>query len=184
MIGNCIVGDTMNLNYHPSPTVNIGNDTALCGTDEFTVQATSQGAVSYLWNDGDVNSFKQITSQGTYWLEVISADGCVARDTLVIDGFGCEFYLFVPNVFTPNGDKRNETFFPLGYNVVSGNMQIWDRWGELLYETNDLTKGWDGTFKDKDCPIDAYVWVVNFSGYAEDGSLQTKIKVGTVTLLR
>ena len=183
-IGNCIAADTMNIIYLQSPTVNTGNDTSLCGTDELTVQATATGAVSYLWNDGDVNSVKVISSQGIFWVEVTSANGCTARDTLVLNGYGCEFYLFVPNVFTPNGDHNNETFFPLGYNVVSGDMQIWDRWGELLYSTNDLTKGWDGTFKGNECPINAYVWVINYSGIAEDGSLQTKVKVGTVTLLR
>lgn len=183
-IGNCRVADTMSIAYFPPPTVYIGNDTSLCGSDEFTVQSIATNAISYLWNDGDVNTFKVITAQGIYWLEVISPNGCIARDTLDVNAYGCEFYLFVPNVFTPNGDHNNETFFPLGYNIVSGDMQIWDRWGELLYSTNDLTKGWDGTFKEKECPIDAYVWVINYSGIADDGSLKTKVKVGTVTLLR
>ena len=183
-IGNCSVSDTMNIVHLPSPAVNLGPDTALCGTDEFTLFATFTNAVSWVWDDSSTFSSRLITDRGKYWIEVISSNGCTAADTIEINDIGCEFYIHVPNVFTPNMDKRNPIFFPVGYNIVAGSMQIWNRWGELIYETNDFNKGWDGSYKGHECPIDAYVYVIYYSGLAYDGTVDERIKVGTVTLLR
>ena len=183
-IGNCAVSDTMNIINLPSPTVDLGQDTALCGTDEFTLFAYSTNAVSYLWDDGSTISSRLITGQGKYWIEVASLNGCIDADTIEINGLGCEFYIYVPNVFTPNSDKKNPLFFPVGYNIVAGNMQIWNRWGELIYYTEDFSKGWDGTYKGRECQMDTYVYVIYYSGLAYDGTVDERIKVGTVTLLR
>jgi len=183
-IGNCQVSDTVNIGHLPSPTVDLGQDTALCGTDEFTLNASFTNAISFLWDDGSTTPSRLITDRGKYWIEVASASGCNASDTIEINGMGCDFYIFVPNVFTPNVDKRNPLFFPVGYNIVAGNMQIWDRWGEPIFYTDDFNKGWDGTYMGRDCPIDAYVYVIYYSGLAQDGTVDERIKAGTVILLR
>jgi len=183
-IGSCEVSDTVNIVHLPSPTVDLGPDTALCGTDQFTLDAVFSNAVSFFWDDGSTNSTRLITERGKYWVEVASSNGCIASDTIEINGLGCEFYIFVPNVFTPNVDKKNTLFFPVGYNIISGNMQIWNRWGEMIYYTDDFNKGWDGTYKGRDCQMDAYVYVIYYSGLAYDGTVDERIKAGTVTLLR
>ena len=91
-----------------------------------------------------------------------------------------DFSLFVPNIFTPNGDGVNDTFQPKGYGIVKYNLQVFDRWGEKLYETTDFTKGWDGTFKGKLSKEESYIWkiVVN--------NAQGKIKeyTGHVSILK
>jgi len=183
-IGSCEVSDTMYITHLPSPTVDLGPDTALCAEDQFTLNALSTNAISFLWDDGSTLPDRLMTQQGKYWIEVTSANGCTASDTIEINGFGCEFYLYVPNVFTPNTDNKNSLFFPQGYNIISGNMTIWDRWGEQIYYTEDFNKGWDGTYKGKDCLMDAYVYVIYYSGLAWDGTVDERTKVGTVLLIR
>jgi gliding motility-associated-like protein len=183
-IGSCEVSDTINITHLPSPTVDLGPDTALCGADQFMLYAAFTNATSFLWDDGSTLSNRLITERGKYWIEAASANGCTTSDTVEVNGFGCEFYIYVPNVFTPNLDRKNPTFFPVGYNIIAGNMQIWDRWGEPIYYTDDFSKGWDGTYKGRDCQMGAYVYVIYYSGLAYDGTVDERIKVGTVILLR
>ena len=92
---------------------------------------------------------------------------------LVANEFGCldsserflrvrpEGRIFVPNAFTPDGKGGNETFKPSGYSIASFNMRIYTRWGQKLFETNDINRGWDGTFNGKPCPEGVYVYIID-----------------------
>ena len=94
--------------------------------------------------------------------------------------------LFVPDVFTPNNDKLNETFKPVGLSLegdiseLKYDFRIYNRWGELLFETHDVTQGWDGKFKGQLEPEDVYVYVIDAHGL---DSKNFYIH-GTVTLLK
>ncbi len=92
---------------------------------------------------------------------------------------------YVPTAFTPNGDGKNDRFLPLGafHDIKSYNLQIYNRWGEMIFESDDYTSddaGWDGSFNGKPAPNGAYVYVVKYQ--AADG--QEYEKKGTVTLAR
>jgi gliding motility-associated-like protein len=87
--------------------------------------------------------------------------------------------LYIPNAFTPNGDGVNETFSPKGEGIATFKMLIYNRWGELLYETTDLQKGWDGTFKGVLSQQDVYIYKVSARGTAY-GVVEQE---GTVTLI-
>jgi gliding motility-associated-like protein len=87
--------------------------------------------------------------------------------------------LYIPNAFTPNGDGINETFVPKGDGIQTFKMLIYNRWGELLYETDDLQKGWDGTFKGVLSQQDVYIYKVSARGLAY-GLVEQE---GTVTLI-
>jgi gliding motility-associated-like protein len=73
-------------------------------------------------------------------------------------------YIYSPNAFTPNSDELNNTFKPVGANILNFHMQIYDRWGTKLFETTDITHGWDGTYKNQPCPIDAYYFYIRAQG--------------------
>jgi gliding motility-associated-like protein len=93
--------------------------------------------------------------------------------------------VFIPNVFTPNNlynDKTlsNEQFLPVVNDVGSFNLQIFSRWGEFLFESNDQTKGWDGNFKGKMCQDDAYVYLLKVTSLTGKKYKYT----GSVTLIR
>ncbi|MCB0401077.1 MAG: gliding motility-associated C-terminal domain-containing protein [Flavobacteriales bacterium] len=121
---------------------------------EITFENFSVDANFYTWNLGD-GTTSQIQSpvheykdDGTYTITLIAShmNGC--KDTAVKEVvIKPEYNFFIPNAFTPNNDGRNDIFTAVGEEITEFNMQIFDRWGELIYETEDLNTGWDGTAK-------------------------------------
>lgn len=72
-----------------------------------------------------------------------------------------EYFIYVPNSFTPNGDGLNDIFRPAVIGQQTFQMTIYDRWSEVLYKTNDPSNGWDGTYKGNTCKENAYVWEIS-----------------------
>jgi gliding motility-associated-like protein len=90
---------------------------------------------------------------------------------------------WIPNAFTPNGDGLNDVFRIIGLppeNITRFILQIYDRWGQLVFTTNDITQPWDGTMKGKPCPEGEYVWVY----YYEDGTKAKVTNKGMVMVVR
>ena len=87
----------------------------------------------------------------------------------------------MPSAFTPNGDEHNDKFNMIFQPLMqSMDLQIYNRWGQLIYETTDIKSGWDGTFNGEPQPIGVYTYIV--SATFNDG--RTATKQGNVTLLR
>ncbi len=84
--------------------------------------------------------------------------------------------LFVPNVFSPNDDGQNDVFKPRGTNLYEFNMRIYDRWGNCVFESNDIETGWDGTFKGLPVNSGVFVYFITSAGQV--------VSKGNVTLLR
>ena len=122
---------------------------------------------------------------GTYYilLTVYNADGC--RDTAMqfVKIFS-EYFLFAPSAFTPNGNKINDVFMPQGVGINEGNfeMSIFNRWGDLIYETNDFNKGWDGKANKgrKIAQTGVYIWLIK----TKDPRGSRHHYIGRVTLIR
>lgn len=112
-------------------------------------------------------------------LVVQNLSGC--KDTVVKTiTVMSDFNLFVPNSFTPNLDGTNDQFQAKGTGVMSLTLWIYNRWGEKIFETNDYTQGWDGTYKGEDCKSDVYIWKIQ----AKSATGQFKDLNGLVTLYR
>jgi len=161
----------------------------------------SEGAISYFWQFGDGNSSNEHSLQYEYEnagvydvvLQVANDKGCkderVIRGAVTANEAG---EISFPNAFTPNptgssdgrytpGSSNNYVFYPFVHEgVVEYELRIYTRWGELIFESKDIQKGWDGYHHDKICPAGVYIWKVRcrFS----NGSI--KIKTGDVTLFR
>jgi gliding motility-associated-like protein len=87
--------------------------------------------------------------------------------------------IFIPNTFTPNGDGKNEVFKAYG-NVIAGiTMKVFNQWGELIYETNSMTAGWNGTHKGKLQPVGVYYYAIRIR--LTDGT--ETLRKGAVNLL-
>lgn len=116
----------------------------------------------------------------SYTLVVTDINGCRAADevTVVVK---TEYEVFMPNIFSPNGDGSNDVFVPIDFGAVrTGTLKIFNRWGGLIYETRDFNAGWDGTFKGRQ--VNPGVFIYYISGEFLDGN--TFSKTGSVTLIR
>lgn len=90
---------------------------------------------------------------------------------------------YIPNAFTPNGDGLNDYFRIVGLppeNITMFNIRIFNRWGQVVYTSNDIREGWDGTFKGEVCPAGDYPWVI----FYEDQNKTRTSNNGIVTLVR
>jgi gliding motility-associated-like protein len=152
-------------------------DTLLCETNSITINAQNNFAY-YLWNTGDTTSFITISYAGEYFVKT-QTGSCNRTDTVEVSS--CPPTLFVPNAFTPNNDGDNDVFFAKGVQITDFTMVIFNRWGEQIFETNDINIGWDGTFKNNQCTADSYVWQVT---YRLKNETSNRTERGTVTLLK
>ena len=155
---------------------------------------TSTNATSYQWSFGDNTGSTQFQPIHEYDPEncagflvtLVASDGnCYDTSTQVIQ---CkeETIFYVPNTFTPDGDEFNNTFFPVfysGYDPFNFEMLIFNRWGELIFETHNTEIGWDGTYSNgnTDCQDDVYTWKISYKIRQTD---EKHVVVGHVTLLR
>jgi len=92
--------------------------------------------------------------------------GCSNSDTtgiLLRKGPDCEGTVFFPGAFSPNRDSLNDTFKPVVDNIYSFKMYIFDRWGQLIYSTQDVAKGWDGKSMGAECPIGVYTYIAKYA---------------------
>lgn len=115
---------------------------------------------------------------------VFMSDGvCQATTAVTVSTYEyiCgDVYIFVPNAFSPNGDNENDILYVRGQNLEEITLKVFDRWGELVFESNDQSVGWDGTFKGKAVDPDVYVYhlqVICFDG-------QENLIKGNITVLR
>jgi len=152
----------------------------------FTNQS-SPDAVSFLWEFGDgdgstqVNPVYQYNKTGVYDVYLISTNSAGCSDTAYKQVSAIVVPLFdIPSAFSPNKDGINDVFLVRGFGIARFNMKIFNRWGQLVFETNDTSIGWDGTFKGALQPMDAYAFVITLE--FSDGTSATKN--GSVTLLR
>lgn len=137
-----IYNNFVEFNYLPNSDIISTFEWYINNSGTFAMQPNA----SYTFNDlGSYN----IT------LAVTSNKGCRGSITKLVK-IEDEFALYFPNAFTPNQDGLNDIFKPKGVNVNSYKLLIFDRWGELIFNTNDIDTGWDGTFKGKKCPNGIY----------------------------
>ena len=106
------------------------------------------------------------------------------RDSIEVAEY-CPSTLYMPNTFTPNGDGLNDIFIPVGKNISSVHLMIFDRWGGILFESNDPNVGWDGTYQGQLVKNDIYAWKLEYRFIDKNGveSLLQK-EIGHVQVLR
>jgi gliding motility-associated-like protein len=171
---------TTNLVVKTPFSVYIGKDTILCPGDTITVKADiSVPGTTLEWQDGSMDSVYKIARAGVYWLHA-TKDKCMYGDTLVISD--CPAELWFPNAFTPNGDGINDVFRPKGISIAKFSMIIYNRWGELIFQTKDISEGWKGEVNGKECPPGVYIYFVTYSG-AQDPANEKKME-GSFNLIR
>lgn len=130
-------------------------------------------------NFGNLPHTYPATGTYTAMMVVTNAQGCADTFylTVIVEQ---ETMIYLPNAFTPNSNGLNESFLAYGTNVDDFNMMIFDRWGNLLFESDDISKGWDGTSHSQFCQQDVYAWRITYA----DKRGKKYQRVGHVTLIR
>ena len=91
------------------------------------------------------------------------------------------YSLYSPTAFSPDGDGINDLFKVYGQGMSDFKIEIFNRWGQMIYKSFQLDEGWDGTFKGKNLPTGSYVYKIKTSEYSEDKKI---VKTGTIALVR
>jgi len=143
----------------------------------------------YLWNPSSTlnNPFAQNPiatplESTTYHLQISDGE-CVFFDSTrvqIVDFVCGPPIIYVPNAFTPNSDAKNEMLFVRGLNLTRVHLEIYNRWGEMVFETNDQSKGWDGSYKGKACDPAVFVYYLE----ADCGDGESYFEKGNITLIR
>lgn len=176
------------------PIADFGVDVKELSQINSTVNFTnfSYFATDYEWHFGDSSTSTEIHPNHHYQIEddknivvqLIASNHNVCSDTaiMIIEIFPDDL-IFVPNTFTPDGDEFNNTFKPQvsGIKENTYHLTIYNRWGEILFESFDVNIGWDGTYKEHEiCKTDTYVWKIEYK--TQKGL--SKNKHGSFTLLK
>lgn len=164
------------------PAPDLGNDSTICDADPITLDAGQY--FRYLWQDGSTVPTYTLTEAGIYWVEAEDMLGCIGSDSLLIRE-SCPTSLFVPSAFSPNNDGYNDIFQPQGLDLLAYHLRIFNRWGEVIFETQTIEQGWDGrTSSGSSAPEGVYIWMSDYEGQRTRGSDYRDQEAGTVTLIR
>lgn len=183
----CYNGDTLKVSELPSPVLNLLPENVICIPDGNSVilDARGVGDLDYLWSpSGDTTQTIRVNKEGTYSVMATNKDGCVTeRFTEVVDK--CEPRLFVPDAFTPDGDSRNlnEVLEIFGAYYNNFSMKIYNRWGEVIFATNDIETRWDGSYKGVKVLPGVYPYIISYDAlyYPERAPV---VKRGSVMVIR
>ena len=175
---------TTTLSINPLPIVDLGNDTNLCAGNVLVLNASSSTANSqYEWNDLSTNPIKTITTSGIYTIQITASPCAPVLDSIHIHFIDCSCDMLMPNAFTPNNDNKDDDIKPIyacDLQPLDYSYKIFNRWGQLVFQTTDYTMAWDGTFNGKPQPIATYVYFINWKNPSGD----IHLKKGDVSLIR
>ena len=178
--GTCTKRDSSRIHVVEWPSVFLPADTTMCYGDTLLLSPVTRDATKYKWSTGAPTPGITVTDKGRYSLQVTNS--CGTNTASVNIGFvRCSESLFIPNAFTPNNDGLNDVFRAgQDISIKKYRMKIYNRSGQVIFTSNTISKGWDGTINRIEQPIGTYVWVID---YTSKTARQYAIN-GTVTLIR
>ena len=199
---NCVTTSVddifVNVLYNPEIFVTHSPENPDMTNPEVSFNISTTGIVQALWNFGDgdtstlLSPLHSYPDSGKYNVSVLTTNalGCENKSNFKIEvSTGNDFE--IPTAFMPNpesscggiyniNEHNNYVFYPIVEYVKSYNFQIYNRWGEMIFNSNDLSIGWDGYYKGTLCKQDVYIWKIEII-YLDGANLK---KAGNVTLLR
>ena len=192
--GCTTLSDTVDVlfeSFVPDVDATVSDDTIFVGqTVNLITTTNASGVPTYSWsptqglsNPNIANPTASPTQTTTYLVTMTDPLGCSNTDTVtvVVEVVICEEpEIFVPNAFTPNGDQNNDRVFVRGNTIRELVFRIYNRWGEKVFETNDPSIGWDGTYEGKAATPAVYVYYLDAVCFDN----QRFFKKGNISLIR
>lgn len=180
----CSVKDSAKITHYKNPVIDLNPWGYLCEEKQQPMIIQLAGDYDFQW-DYLSHSGPEIIipTAGTYTVTATNTEQCTATDSIVIDNI-CEAELYIPDIFSPNADLVNDIFVPKGKYIRSFEMKIYDRWGEMIFLTNQLEEGWNGRYKGKHAESGAYGYVIHYDSMDINGKTSTKTVSGHLILVR
>jgi gliding motility-associated-like protein len=192
ILGVCNLRDTVTIKVYPPVQVSVTPDAIIDYNVPYQLtasspQVTNLNEATFVWspplglnNPAIPSPIATLQEDQTYNIEVTSEKGCTGQGTVNLRVRRRE-KLNVPTAFSPNGDGKNEVLVPVVNEISSLTyFKVYNRWGQLVFYTSELNRGWDGTFKGNPVVSGAYVWAIE--GVASDGKIMKR--TGSVLLLK
>jgi gliding motility-associated-like protein len=155
-------------------------DTVICEGTSFSLRPIGSFK-GYSWSNGDTTNAIKVGDPGRYTLQVVDKFGCIGNDTISINTRKCPTGIFFANAFTPNQDGLNDVFRPLLFTrPVYYHLMIYNRWGQMVFQSVDPGTGWDGRNGNEVQQAGVFIWMCT---YQFRGETKNVVK-GSVLLLR
>lgn len=177
----CTGSDSIAVNYDTQiPMVNLGPDLEVCDNKGTMLHATIRNG-NYLWSTNSTDSILHIYATGNYSVTVSTGCGS-ATDAVNVVVHADECALLIPTAFSPNGDGANDVFRAVSRCPITRyELHVYNRWGELVFETTYPNEGWNGVFRSEPQPMEVYTYYIDYFNYCEQ---KMKKVTGNVTLVR
>jgi gliding motility-associated-like protein len=181
---NCLTTPTaasnqLTMKLYPSPVVTLDPSPEYCPLLDRKLDAGVFN--TYLWSTGNTSRSINIKNAGDYFVTVTDDKGCKASDTVAVTIEHCFKGFYAPSAFTPNDDGLNDIFRPVASGIIKKyELRIYNRWGECIFRTGDISKGWNGTIAGTKQASNIFVWSCSFQ--LDDAPVE--IRKGTFMLIR
>lgn len=183
--GGCTNSDSMQISAVDFPQDPLPADTFFCENKPVFLEITVPAGWQYNWVDGVPGSSRVFSTGGIYILQAESPEGCQLADSVRVEIAPCpECFIYFPNIIKPGSGGENGFFgIHTGCNALEYSLQIFDRWGGLVFESDDPSRFWDGTYRGKTALPGVYVFQAK--GVLENGNIITPFeKGGSVAVIR
>lgn len=165
VIDECVADESAEIHFFPTPLPHDKQNFLICEEtfDQLEISAEGNGPVFYWIELDDSTKTVIIDKEGSYTYLEIDENQCSTLNGVDIVDI-CPPRLFTPNIFTPNNDGDNETMVVAGKHLFSYNLTIFNRWGEIIYYTEEINQFWDGDYAGEPMPEGVYNWIIEYQG--------------------
>jgi len=178
----CTIADSILARFILPPTLELGPDRDLCGAETVTIEpVVTEG--TFFWQD-QFTDLRRLVSQSGVFRAGVRNDCATVLDSVRISYGACDCVLYAPTAFSPNNDGLNDVFLAYGCgDMTITSMVVFDRWGEVVFQTQAPPFQWNGFYRDKRCDPGVYAWRVDYLLKQGDSQIRNR-EQGSLILLR
>jgi gliding motility-associated-like protein len=182
-LGECITTASSVVTFHALPVTDMVDKVTFCKEADIFTTIDAGPGYKYLWlASGDTTRTLEVSEPGMYHVQVFNENNCSVLDSIYVRN-ACRPRVFVPTAITPGKPGADSKLHVFGANYQNFKLTIFNRWGEIIFYTEDPNEAWDGTYRGEMMPVGVYAWTVYYEGNADEfvGPYQMQ---GSVTLIR
>ncbi|MFK8162671.1 MAG: gliding motility-associated C-terminal domain-containing protein [Lewinella sp.] len=166
-----------------TPSVTITGQTIYCDRRDNPPQLDAGVFTDYEWNQGSGRNPLTVIDEGIYIVTVTDEFGCTGVDSILVEEF-CPTQFYVPSAFSPNADGINDRFGVFAVDFTSVLIEVFDRWGGLVFTSTPDVPEWDGRVNGEAAAAGSYMYKATVEGTGDDGVARTQVQSGVVVLVR